>query len=240
MNSKTIFITGTGTDIGKTIVTAGIASISISMGYSTATMKPVQTGSDDYQPDLEVISNIVPNLHKLPAELATPYSFKLAASPHLASKEEGVIIDPKLIIKRYKKSLTHKLDLLLLEGAGGVYVPLTENYLMVDLISELKPKVIITALAGLGTINHTLLTVEALKRAGIEIMGIVINMFPEKPSLIEEDNLKIIEQISQTPILAVIKKLNIDNNNISNLIAEEFDSQVKLKESIKDLYSKGK
>jgi len=236
MNSKTIFITGTGTDIGKTIVTAGIASISTSMGYSTATMKPVQTGSDDYKPDLEIISNIVPNLYKLPAELATPYNFKLAASPHLASKEEGIIIDPKLIIKRYNENLTHKLDLLLLEGAGGVYVPLTENYLILDLISELKPKVIITSLAGLGTINHTLLTVEALKNAGVDIMGIVINMYPETPSLIEKDNIKIIEQISQIPILAVIKKLNTDNN-ISNLIKKEFDSQEKLKRSIQDLYS---
>lgn len=236
MTKQTIFITGTGTDVGKTFITAGIASICKSLKYSTAVMKPVQTGSDDFKPDLEEINTITPGLYPLPAELATPYTFKLPASPHLAAEEEDIEVNPEVIIKAYNKIQNYDLDFLLLEGAGGVYVPLTKKYLMIDLISQLKPKVIVTALAGLGTINHTLLTINALKSNNIEVIGTIINKFPSNPSLIEKDNIKIIEEISKTPIIAVIKEVK-STNNISDAVEKEFNSQIKLKEMIKSLIS---
>jgi len=205
--TKKFFITGTDTDIGKTFITAGLALAAVGNGEKTAVIKPVQTGTDEYSPDLCEIRRIVPEIMDLPEKIATPYSFKLPASPHLAAAEENKIIELSVIknaVNEAEKQFSP--DTLLVEGAGGILVPLTPDATMLDLIKELNIPVIIVASAGLGTINHTLMTVEVLKNAEVEITGIIFNKFPKNPTIIELDNIEIIERISGVEVLAVVKQ----------------------------------
>jgi dethiobiotin synthase len=212
MNKIIYFITGTGTDIGKTIVTAGLAHLSIKMGLKTAVVKPIQTGTDDYPSDPETIKKLVKGIHPLPPELECPCALRLAASPHLAAKAQGTEIDPEKIIQAIKKmEKLEDFDVLLLEGAGGLFVPINNDYMMIDLIKDLQVKIILAATAGLGTINHTLLSVEALQARNIDLAGIIINRMSQNPGVIEKDNLKTIEKHAQTPILATINEMDIKN-----------------------------
>lgn len=227
---KAFFITGTGTDVGKTVITAGIAALGLNMGKSVGIMKPVQTGIPDYAPDLETIYSLAPGTDLLPEDLAMPYCFKLPASPHLAAKLENVKIQPARIEKAFNKAMKHDIDLLLIEGAGGINVPLTEDYLTLDLIKSLNLKVIVTALSGLGTINHTLLTINALKQRKIAIAGIIFNKMPLKPGAVEKDNIRIIKKISKVPILGVIREMNNINCQETKELLSEFEQQKQLKE----------
>lgn len=205
---KTLFITGTGTETGKTLLAAGIAFMCGENGLNTAVMKPVQTGVKNHFTDISFIKSLVPDIYPLSDELACPYSFPLTASPHLAAKNEGKTIDISVIKKAYVETLeSPSLDVLLIEGAGGVYVPLNEHDTMLDLIKELGTPVILVTPAGLGMINHTLLSVEALKTRSIKIAGIVVNRMPDPPGIIEEDNVKTVERLSGVPILAVIREI---------------------------------
>jgi dethiobiotin synthetase len=205
--TKKFFITGTGTDIGKTFITAGLALSAVQNGENTAVIKPVQTGIGEYVPDLCEIRRIVPEIMNLPEDIATPYSFKLPASPHLAAAEESQFIDISVIKDALLKvEQLYTPDTILIEGAGGVLVPLTPEFLMIDLMQELNMPVIVVASAGLGTINHTLMTIEILKSKGIDIAGIIFNKMPADPTVIELDNVKIIEQISGVEVIAVVKQ----------------------------------
>jgi len=231
VNTKTaaFFITGTGTNVGKTIVVAGMASICIRSGLKTVVMKPIQTGIAEDPGDLKKIDDLVPGLELLPEEFIAPYVFKLPASPHLAAKVENEIINPVIIKKSITNIYKKEPDILLIEGAGGVFVPITENYTTLDLLKELQIPVIITALAGLGTINHTLMTVNTIKQAGVHIAGIIINKMPIKPGIVEKDNVTIIEKFAKTPILGIIHEFGDPKKNFNVTLYEEFEKQNKLK-----------
>lgn len=228
--AQAFFITGTGTAVGKTIITAGIASLCVKTGQRVSIMKPVQTGVPEYPADLTTISSLVEGLVKLPEEIAMPYCFQLPASPHLASQNESVFIDPEKIKQAFLKVMEFDVDILLLEGAGGINVPLNENYLTWELIKELKIPVIVTALSGLGTINHTLLTLNQLKQAEIDIAGVIFNMMPLEPGRVARDNIKTIERISGVPILGVIREFADKENVTQSELLFEFSKQQKLKE----------
>ena len=205
--TESFFITGTGTGVGKTIVTAGLAAHFLSNGKNVSIMKPVQTGTDKSVSDLEIIKAIVPGITPLPKLLTSPYSFSLPASPLLAAKNENKKINPEIILKAFKDaSFSPDIDVLLVEGSGGLLVPLTEKFLMIDLISQMNIPVILVSTAGLGTVNHTLLSIEAMKKRNLKIAGIIINRMPMKPGVVEKDNVKTIEQMSEVPVIAVISE----------------------------------
>lgn len=202
---KTLFVTGTGTDVGKTVATAVLASLMKRSGVSFGVSKPVQTGSADDFSDLNDIHDLVPKIKRLPDRFETQYCLSLPASPHLAAAEEGVRVESSKIVEAIGELAELNLvDFLLVEGAGGVYVPLNDKELTVDLIKKIGAPAVVVADAELGTINHTLLTVEALKNHGIEIKGIVLNRFPENPSVIVRDNVKTIEQWTGEKVLFTI------------------------------------
>ncbi len=200
--TKTIFITGTDTDVGKTVITACLAAALLRKGKKVAVYKPVQCGNPlkgkIKSPDLALVrglSGISEN------NLFNDYSFKFASSPHLAAELERKKVDMDVIKDHYNK-LSKKFDYVLIEGAGGLLVPLTRSYTVLDLIDDLKVPVLVVSRAGLGTINHTSLTVSALKARNIKIIGIIMNYF--KGGKIEDDNKKIIEQLNSVPIIGAV------------------------------------
>jgi len=228
MTKKIFFITATNTDIGKTIITAGLASIYASNNMTPAIMKPIQTGTSDYPTDYSTIDRLIPNLATLPESISQPYKFKLPASPHLAAAQENIKIDINKILNAYDNAQQYNYDALLVEGAGGVMVPITEDYLMIDLMKELNIPVIIVTTPILGTINSTLLSVEMLKNHNIEIAGIIFNQMPNGKNLIAEDNVRIIEKTTSIPILAQIKQF--PQPITEKTLIEEFSRQKKLKQ----------
>ena len=199
---KCIFITGTDTDVGKTVVAGCLASVLSRAGKKTAYYKPIQCGGllkgDSVSPDLALVKE----LSEIPKhDLVNDFSFSLAASPHLAAEYDKQKVDIN-IIKNRIKSLIKDYDIVLIEGAGGLIVPLTRTYTVLNLIQDLSVPVIVVARAGLGTVNHTSLTINALKQSEIPILGVIFNYY--KGGIIEEDNKKIIQTLNNIQIIGVV------------------------------------
>ncbi len=220
---KQYFITGTNTDIGKTFVTAGLTKLSTSLNIPTAVMKPVQTGTEEYHSDLSYIKSQAPEIMVLEKELECPYEFKFAASPHLAAAKEDKSIDPQVILNAHNEITNLGAETILVEGAGGIFVPIVGSYTMLDLMKDLDIPVILVGTVELGAINHALLSIEALKSAGLEIAGIILNKVPQEPSQIELDNIETIEKLSNVPLLGTIKSIDPDNE-MDKALLEQFNT----------------
>ncbi|MFA5113670.1 MAG: dethiobiotin synthase [Candidatus Margulisiibacteriota bacterium] len=192
-----VFITGTDTGCGKTYVTVWLARYLRRCGLDIGVMKPISTGSarDD---DARFLKNKLKL--KDPLRLINPIHLKAPLAPLAAAKLEKRNLKLETAIQAYRQ-LKKRHGIVLIEGIGGVLVPITGKLLVVDLIKRLKLPAIIVARAGLGTINHTLLTVEALRRRNIPIMGIIINGYRGKDRA-EKSNAAIIERLTNLPVLA--------------------------------------
>jgi len=191
-------ILGTSTNCGKTYVTGLLAKFFYEQGIKVITQKWVQTGAKSFSPDVKKhlkIAGIPFSEIKKYKDLVNPYCFKFPASPHLAAKMENKKINPSKIIKAYQK-LAAEFDLVLVEGAGGVLVPLTENVLLIDLVKKLNLPVLLVIDNKLGAINETLLSIEALQKRKINILGLVFNQRKKNvPQQILGDNIKTISQL---------------------------------------------
>lgn len=197
-----IFITGTDTDIGKTVVAAGLAAAVKSMGYTVGYFKPIQTGALGTSPDSDFVKSVDPEIIT-----KVPYNFTEPVSPSLASEIDGVEINPDKIKADYQE-LARKCDFVIVEGAGGILVPVKDDFLMRDLAKFLGLPVVIVAKPDLGTINHTLLTIEAAKNKNLKILGIIISK-----DVVIKNTIETIEKISGEKILGIIPKIeNLDNN----------------------------
>ena len=200
------FITGTDTGVGKTALSALLLAELRRRGINAAPMKPVQTGVRDQESgDLDYsLSMAGMTIQEEIRSLMSPYRFEPACSPHLAAELTGTEIKVSAIVNAAQK-LASEYDRLIIEGAGGVLVPLNRYETMLDLMKALSLPVILAARPGLGTINHTLLSIRALKAAGLDIAGIVFIASEEgEPGLIEEDNAVTIEQLEAVPVLGTI------------------------------------
>ena len=195
MPNRTIFITGIGTGIGKTIISAALVE-KLKADY----WKPVQSGDLDNSDTLKVKSLITNNI-----SVFHPEAYKLTQpfSPHKSAAIDGVSIDKNKII------LPETDNTLIIEGAGGLMVPLKDNFLMIDLIKQLNTGVILVSQNYLGSINHTLLSIEALKNRDIPIKGIIFNGLKDIYS--EEFILDYsgVELLGHVPEYPVINKKNI-------------------------------
>jgi dethiobiotin synthetase len=203
------FVTGTGTEVGKTVVAAAIANGERRAGRSVAVFKPAVSGLDDYPlaPESWANASQLPDhvLLRLAAgsgqgdDEVAPYRFGPPVSPHLAAKLAGEPIDPDRL-RGAALSATEHAELLICEGVGGFLVPLTADYLVRDLAHDLGLPVVIVAAPGLGTINHTLLTIESVRGAGLEVASVVLNQWPAEPSPMERSNLETIERLGSVPV----------------------------------------
>ena len=194
--NKGIFITGTDTGVGKTVVSAGLALSLKQKGLDVGIMKPLQSGRRD---DTDFLIKTLGVKDEI--KLINPYYFKKPLAPLTASEVEGVKIDISSIKNAFEE-LCKRHDIVIVEGIGGLLVPLTEDYFVSDLILELDIPVIVVSRVGLGTINHTLLTIKHAKESGIDIIGIIFNETKKRrKGLAEKTNPSIIEKLSGVPIL---------------------------------------
>ena len=207
--AKKLFITGTGTDVGKTYISALIVKKMRESGYNCGYYKPVVSGVTEMCNKLiDSDPNYVIQIADIDsiAEDCTSYWWKEAVSPHLAAKRSNQTIDINKIKYDFAQ-INKKYDYLLIEGAGGITCPLVidkdEKYLLKDLIWELGLSIIIVADAGLGTINSTLLTVDYAKSNGIEIEGIILNNY-ESNNFMHWDNLEQIETLTGINVVATV------------------------------------
>lgn len=218
--SKGVFITGTDTGIGKTFVSAALLALLSKSGVDVVPMKPVQSGcvrkgDDLVATDLEFClkaAGYVPTMQE--KMLMCEHKFEHACSPHLASKMAGVEISLERIKDDYV-SLSAMHELVIVEGAGGVMVPISSSAMMLDLMLELGLSVILVARAGLGTINHCLLSLKVLKDSGLDVMGVILNEAVDGAAeYIVADNTVVIEKHGDVPVLGCLR--HVDNFSESN------------------------
>ena len=196
-----VFVTGTGTEVGKSVVAAVIARTLLAGGRSVGVFKPAVSGLDEEgEPDHDLLRR-ASGSSQAAAEIA-PYRFGPPVSPHLAAELAGEAIDPARL-RRAAELAGEDVDALVCEGVGGLLVPLTSSYLVRNLAVELGLPLVVVATAGLGTINHTLLTVEAAWSAELEVRAIVLNRWPAEPGPMEESNLATIADLSGIDVLTL-------------------------------------
>jgi len=204
---KGIFITGTDTGVGKTFVAANLLRVLKEMGFNVCPMKPLETGCKVRRGRLvpeDTLKLIKASGADEPLKIVSPYIFKQPLAPAVAAELEEVIIKKKKILTAYNY-LSNKYDITIVEGAGGIMVPVYKKNLFLDLINDLNLPAIIVSRPGIGTINHTLLTIKAAQISGIDVLGTIINhtsRYRKDPS--EKINPQIIERLSKVPVLGVI------------------------------------
>ncbi|MFC7448888.1 dethiobiotin synthase [Rhodococcus daqingensis] len=196
-----LLISGTSTDVGKTVVTAALASVALSAGRTVAVCKPAQTGVGAGEPgDLAEVQRLsgvgeVVELARYPEPLAPDTAARRAGLPALE-------LDDVLVAVR---ALDSSHDLTLVEGAGGVLVRLgARGFTIVDVARTLGAPVLVVAAAGLGTLNHSALTVRALESAGVPCAGLVIGSWPSEPDLASRCNLEELAEVTGVPLLGSV------------------------------------
>lgn len=196
-----VFVTGTGTEVGKTVVAATIARTLASEGKRVAVFKPAVTGLDEGVETDHALLRRASGSTQSDEEIA-PYRYGPPASPHLAAALAGEEIEPERL-RQAAAAAAEGADAIVCEGVGGLLVPLSPGYLVRDLAADLGYPLVVVASPGLGTINHTLLTVEAGRSAGLEVAAIVLNPWPEEPTEIERSNKETIAELAGAPVLTL-------------------------------------
>lgn len=206
------FVTGTDTEIGKTLISSAIAHALAQAGVRVAAMKPVAAGAtavmsssgevwhNDDADQLAQAANVV-----LPMELAVPYLLREPAAPHIVAKQENVRIDPAHIHACYQQ-VAAQADAVVVEGVGGFCVPLNDEFDTADLARQLALPVIMTVGLRLGCISHALLTAEAIAARGLKLVGWVANTVDEKMRY-AEDNVEALAQRLPAPLLGCVPRL---------------------------------
>ncbi len=231
-----IFITGTDTGVGKTVVTAGLAAVMQSLGYMMGVYKPVQSGAIEKNgeliaPDLEFVNSIDSNILT-----KTSYNFKAPVAPSLAA----ILENTKVYKNRLKidyEYMRENCDFVITEGAGGILAPVAENFMVRDLAKMLDLPVLIVARPDLGTINHTLLTIEAAMAGGIEVSGVVFSNYPTgtddiaiktAPEIVTE-----LSGVKVLGILPIIKEIDGNEPGIAEALIDMVINNIDIQELFK-------
>ena len=190
-----LFISGIDTNIGKSIATGYLYRKMIHQGASVITQKLIQTGCAHTSEDIEIHRKIagISFTSEDKSGLTCPYIFTHPCSPHLAAEIDKQAIDLSYLTA-CTKQLSERYDTVLLEGAGGLMVPLTREILTIDYVAQQKYPVALVTSGKLGSLSHTLLSLEALKNRNIRLHSIIYNQYPSSDSLIETDSLDFIRE----------------------------------------------
>ena len=196
-----LFVTGTDTGVGKTTVAVGLVAAFAARGLRVAAMKPCETGGGSDAARLRAATG-----RALDRALVSPYRFRLAAAPEIAARAEGARISVPAIVRAYRQ-LARDADLTIVEGAGGLLVPLTARASMADLAAHLALPVVVVARTTLGTINHTLLTIEAARRRRLQVVGVVFSRTDRGADRGEARALAAIARLGRVPTLGIVPHL---------------------------------
>jgi dethiobiotin synthetase len=199
--TKGFFVTGTGTEVGKTVVAAVLANDLRRRGASVAVFKPAVTGLDDPGETDHALLRRAAHSEQSDDEIA-PYRYGPPSSPHLAAAQAGKEIEPKRL-HQAARAAAAGANQLICEGVGGLLVPLDSAYLVRDLAVDLGLPLVVAASPGLGTINHTLLTLEAARGHGLEVSAVVLTPWPDAPSAIEQSNRETIESLGAVRVMTL-------------------------------------
>jgi dethiobiotin synthetase len=198
-----LFVTATDTGVGKTVLSAALLAAMAAAGERVRAYKPVVTGLEDeeeiaargsWPPDHELLAAVA----GMAPEEVSPLRFGPAVSPHLAAQLAGVRIDPAELLAA--ASAGGRGGTLIVEGVGGLLVPLADDYTVCDLAVALGLPLLIAARPGLGTINHTLLTVRVARAAGLDVRAVVLTPWPQEPTVLERSNCETIARLGAVPV----------------------------------------
>jgi len=205
-----IFVTGTDTGVGKTVIAGGLAVLWRRRGWRVGVFKPIATGCT-WRVRLGLMSDDAEFLSycagsDLPLDLINPIRYRRAVAPMVAADECRTPIDFEAMWQAYDQ-VCHTSDVVIVEGVGGLLVPIERKRMVADLAAEIGLPLLIVARAGLGTINHTLLTVEAARARRLTIAGVVLNGYHTRsPSLAEETNPATIAECANIPVPTVVPR----------------------------------
>lgn len=203
-----LFVTGTGTGVGKTVLSAALLAAIAATGVRVRAHKPIVTGLDEaaaggraaaWPPDHELLGRVCGTA----PEEVSPLRYGPAVSPHLAAALAGEPVDPAAVIDAARDAAAaaaRAQAVLVVEGAGGLLVPLTDDLSVRDLAVELRLPLLIAARPSLGTINHTLLSVEAARAADLDVRAVVLTPWPRSPSAMELSNLETIARLGRVEV----------------------------------------
>lgn len=225
MYNKGIFITGTDTGIGKTIVSAVLIRSLVNKGFKVGAMKPIETGCTWTADKRDLVPSDGMFLKEAaemddPIDTVTPLRFELPLAPMVASDIEKKDVDLSKVFEAYN-ILSNKYDFMVVEGVGGLMVPVKRLsnrriYYVSDLIRDLKLPTIVVSRPTLGTLNHTVLTINQAFKEGVEVKGVVINYHnPPENTIAEKTNPEVLKELITVPIIGILPY--IDDINISNV-----------------------
>ena len=196
-----IFVTGTGTEVGKTVVAAAIARTLAAKGRRLAVFKPAVTGLEEPgEPDHELLRRASGSEQS--DDQIAPYRYGPPASPHFAAELAGERIDSSRLLEAARAAAAGA-ELLVCEGVGGLMVPLDGDYLIRDLARDLGLPLVVAAGPALGTINHTLLTLEAARSSGLDVAAVVLTPWPREPDSIQASNRRTLESLGKAPVFVL-------------------------------------
>jgi dethiobiotin synthetase len=202
-----VFVTATDTGVGKTVVTAALARALRARGIDAGVAKPVQSGNavDDSAGDAALLV-LGAGVDDDPAAIC-PYAFLAPLAPLVAARLEGRTVDPQVVLERLD-AVAARHDVLLVEGAGGLLVPVGEDWTIADLAAWLGLPLLVVARTGLGTVNHTLLTLAAARQRGLEPLGVVLNGASDDGDASPSTNPDLIEAFGEVAVLGTIPWLD--------------------------------
>jgi len=226
---KSLFITGTDTDVGKTYITAGLAVVLRKMNVDVGVMKPFAAGSAQKKgyksEDIEILSRAANTCD--PENLVNPQFFPIPASPYTAWKKLKTKPKVSTILSSFKK-LTKLHDMLLVEGMGGIMTPILKDYYITNLIKEMKIPTVIVTRSKVGTVNHTIMTVKMCEKYKIPVKGIIINNFDE--GYTAKDLTRDLQNLTGVPVLGSIPFIkDMSDASLSRIFKKNIDLKLLLK-----------
>jgi len=199
-----LFVTGTDTEVGKTVLASAVAATLAAAGRRVRVFKPAVTGLDeadgDRAPDHELLRIAAGSPQA--EDSVSPYRFGPAVSPHLAAAEAGIQIEPLRLVAGCRRAAEGG-DVLVVEGVGGLMVPLARDYLVRDLAAAVGFPLLVAARPGLGTISHTLMTIECARAAGLYVRAVVLTPWPESPSTVERSNMQTLAELGELDVFGL-------------------------------------
>jgi dethiobiotin synthetase len=207
-----LFVTGTDTGVGKTILSTALVAAIATEGEPVSAYKPAVTGLDEPPGEWPRDHELLAKMADMAPEEVAPLRYGPAVSPHLAAAMAGEQPDPARMIES-ARALARQ-SILIVEGVGGLLVPLTEDFTVRDLAIELGLPLLIAARPGLGTINHTLLTVQAAKAAGLQVCAVVLTPWAREPSAMEHSNRRTIARIGDVEVVG-LGPVSADRNELA-------------------------